>query len=472
MKNTIIRIQEIEIESFKNVGKGKISVQGYNNLKKNGIIENEKSDLIGIYGQNGSGKTAMIDSLSLLKNILSGNTLPKDIINLISRDKDSAKFKFTFFIEQLEAKFLIYYDFTLRKDEVNNIAQLSTETLSIVDLNKKGKKTKIIDYNIENSKELFTPKARFSEVIESNKENLINLSVAKALSKKQRTSFIFSDESIEIFKDAFKINLEYGNIIVSLRHFAVVNLFVIDNTHQGMINMNDFIPFAFRFENDENIISGNCVALFNKSNIDEKLLSLLIKIKDQINIVLKTIIPGLSIDIEEYGKELEQTGELKTVIELVSVRENKRIPLKYESEGIKKIISILSALISMYNNRSICLAIDELDAGIFEYLLGEILSIIEEIPKGQFIFTLHNLRPLEKLSKDSIVFTTNNPENRYIRIGNVKSNNNLRDFYLRGISLGGQKEELYEATNTFEINYAFRKAGKISYEEYKIVLVK
>ncbi len=78
------------------------------------------------------------------------------------------------------------------------------------------------------------------------------------------------------------------------------------------------------------------------------------------------------------------------------------------------------------------------------------------------IFTSHNLRVLEKLNKDSIIFTTTNPKNRYIRIEGVKSNNNLRDFYLRTIMLGGQKEVLYEETNTPEIRYSLRKAGKMN----------
>ena len=112
----------------------------------------------------------------------------------------------------------------------------------------------------------------------------------------------------------------------------------------------------------------------------------------------------------------------------------------------------------MYNNPSICLAIDELDAGIFEYLLGELLEVLQKNAKGQFIFTSHNLRALEKMNKDSILFTTTNPENRYIRLSNVKNNNNLRDFYLRGIMLGGQKECIYQETNSYEISYAFRRA--------------
>ena len=57
--------------------------------------------------------------------------------------------------------------------------------------------------------------------------------------------------------------------------------------------------------------------------------------------------------------------------------------MRYESEGIKKIVSILQLLIVVYNNDSITVAIDELDSGIFEYLLGEILRIISEKGNGQ-----------------------------------------------------------------------------------------
>ena len=39
--------------------------------------------------------------------------------------------------------------------------------------------------------------------------------------------------------------------------------------------------------------------------------------------------------------------------------------------------------------------IDEFDSGIYEYLLGELLEIMNESAKGQFVFTSHNLRPLE-----------------------------------------------------------------------------
>ena len=149
-------------------------------------------------------------------------------------------------------------------------------------------------------------------------------------------------------------------------------------------------------------------------------------------------------------------------IQLMSLKNEKAIPLKYESEGIKKIISILQLLIVVYNRSSITVAIDELDAGVFEYLLGELLCIISEKGKGQLIFTSHNLRPLETLDRGFIAFTTTNPSNRYIRMSNIKDNNNLRDLYFRDIILGEQSEELYDPTNNSEIALAFREAGEAS----------
>ena len=119
-------------------------------------------------------------------------------------------------------------------------------------------------------------------------------------------------------------------------------------------------------------------------------------------------------------------------------------------------------LVVVYNEPSITIAVDELDAGVFEYLLGELLRIIAEKGKGQLIFTSHNLRPLETLDRGFIAFTTTNPNHRFIRMTNVKDDNNLRDFYYRDIMLGEQAEELYEPTHNAEISLAFRKAGENS----------
>ena len=184
------------------------------------------------------------------------------------------------------------------------------------------------------------------------------------------------------------------------------------------------------------------------------------KVIENMNIVLKQIVPDLTIDVVDLGTVLLKNGNMGRSIQLMSLKNGKAIPFKFESEGIKKIVSILQLLIVVYNNASITVAIDEIDAGIFEYMLGELLNIISEKGKGQLIFTSHNLRPLETIDKGFIAFTTTNPEKRYIRMTNVKGNNNLRDFYYRDIVLGEQNEQLYNPTNNFEIALAFREAGE------------
>lgn len=120
---------------------------------------------------------------------------------------------------------------------------------------------------------------------------------------------------------------------------------------------------------------------------------------------------------------------------------------------------MLNLFVAAFNEKSVTVAIDEFDAGIFEYLLGEMLQMMEESGRGQFIFTSHNLRPLEVLSKKYVCFTTTNPDNRYYRMKNIGRNNNLRDVYFREIVMQEQDEQLYDSGKRFRIVSSLRRAG-------------
>ena len=48
---------------------------------------------------------------------------------------------------------------------------------------------------------------------------------------------------------------------------------------------------------------------------------------------------------------------------------------------------------------------------------------------------------------------------------NIKASNNLRDTYLRGITLGGQDDVIYKETDSLRIARAFRKAGRMIQHE-------
>jgi AAA15 family ATPase/GTPase len=458
MYKTIVRVQQVELVNFKNVENGTIMFPSY--MKQDYL--NKKAEIVGIYGQNGSGKTALVDAMWILKLALTGKKLPSDTGDYILQTSSTSELRFVFNIERDDNKLLVFYEIELSRIEEGKV-QITKENLSykrFVD-GEWSSKAGIMDYNSKYKDTIFKPVKNFKLLTANNTDNYIALGVSKKLSEKDMTSFIFSTETEEIIKKSHSFN-EYTNIIIALKYYANVNLFIIKNNYTGIINMNLLIPFSFRLSDEKSVTQGDLgIGLLKPSVVPEHVFEVVKKIIKQMNIVLRTIIPGLSIDIKNHGKQLKEDGAEGVRIELVSVRGELRIPLKYESDGIKKIISILSTFITMFNNPSVCMVVDELDAGIFEYLLGEILKIIGDSGKGQLIFTSHNLRPLEMLDTTSLVFTTTNPQNRYIRFANVKSNNNLRNVYYRSINLGGQKENIYEETNSFEISRAFRVAGRV-----------
>ena len=463
MENRSVRITNIAVENFKNVKKGVICLE---NKKKE-----YKASILGVYGQNGSGKTALIDAIALLKNILCGQPVPARYADYINVDAKIAKLSYQFRIKYDEGSFDVWYDYCLKKVEDDNTLNMDENTsqmkykvevfdevlsYAFTSKNEKIRKGLLIDTR---TTEVFAPRAKFAELVGDDKTKNTDLLVNKKYIQTTSRGFIFSREMINNFRKNCH-NEAYMAIIEGLMTFGNRELFVINTENSGLISMNA-LPLAFKYKDRKAETIGNLMLPLNApSTIPNEAFAVVQKVIGNMNIVLEQIVPGLTIGIKNLGSVMYKDGKPGKSIQLVSLKNSKEIPFQYESEGIKKIVSILQLLIVVYNNSSITVAIDELDAGIFEYLLGELLRIISEKGKGQLIFTSHNLRPLETIDRGFIAFTTTNPENRYIRMVNVKGNNNLRDFYYRDIVLGEQSEQVYYPTNNSEIALAFREAGE------------
>lgn len=472
MKDTIVRLESISIQNFKNVKNGQLSFA--NNRKS------FRTSILGLYGQNGSGKTALIDAIELLQLALKGQSIPAKFVDYINVEEDFAALHYEFTVSGEDMKYLAFYDFKLRAEKIEasqNTAVNETEethykvviadellSYSYEDKSGKLRKSPLIDTT---SQKVFAPAGKYSCLIGKNKDTAMNLMVEKKVALGASRSFVFSRELLTAMRSNTSglTNDEYQRhmlLIESLVRYGNFELFVINTANSGIISMN-MLPISFKYENGTNGAVGNIlIPLEEAVPIPEEAVTMVEHVIINMNVVLSQIVPGLTIRIEKLGEMVFANGKKGVKVQLMSLKNKKAIPLKYESEGIKKIISILQLLIVVYNRASITVAIDELDAGVFEYLLGELLRIISEKGKGQLLFTSHNLRPLETLDRGFIAFTTTNPSNRYIRMSNLKDNNNLRDFYFRDIILGEQSEEVYDSTNNAEIALAFREAGEIS----------
>jgi AAA15 family ATPase/GTPase len=457
MANNLVRIINFEIKNFKNVENGAVKFCNSRAVENTGKLE--KTDIMAVYGQNGSGKTALVEAFDVLKKVMHGDSLPKDKYHLFHAETPT-EMRFEFVVNKDGTVYKVGYNFVIEHKE-DNLAYISEEQIEVRqflgDDKKKWTKVKKI-YTSQHIEEILSiPNGSIPQ------DGLIDLLVAKRYAKKAGTSFLFSDDCVEVLN---KYQYDYVDLdlFMLLKQFAEINLFVVTVEQLGLVNLSNLIPIYFRVEDQIGISSGGIpINLFDESVVPDHYYDLIENIKDQINIVLNAIIPGLQIDVESNGQGKTEDGILGQRIQFVALRYGKKFALKYESEGIKRIISILSTLIAVYSKRNVCLIVDEFDSGVFEYLLGQILELLNSCAEGQFIFTSHNLRALEVLPKEKIVFSTANPKNRYLAIKGVGTNNNLRDFYLRTVLLGGQDEVVYEDTNMIDLKRAFRKAGRASY---------
>ena len=198
--------------------------------------------------------------------------------------------------------------------------------------------------------------------------------------------------------------------------------------------------------------------LLEPNDLKPRQLDALNSMLKKMNPVLTALVLGLSLSLYRFGQSLGDDGKPVERVQITCVRDGFALPLRCESERIKKLVPILMLLIDVYAKPSACVAVDELDSGIFEFLLGELLQVLKEHGRGQLIFTAHNLRPLEILDKGRFI------SRRRIQIIDTSNSaeaekNNLRNQYLRAINLGGQPEAVYEPTNSFDIDGAFYDAG-------------
>ena len=422
--NHKIRIQSIEINQIKNVGYGKVTFQDGN------LVSTRGAGILGVFGQNGSGKTALLDSLGLYRSLLSGraiNTYSGYLINLVQKE---AIVNIASEIYLRDEVYHVLYHFKLGFNAAHKVMILEEE----------------LSYKNKTSH-------RYQSLLKAHYQSkMINLYchhkplVAIDPPKVARSALFVSEIAHHLNgqeREIFDALVAYGK-----NHILIINQF----SNRDIRTKNEF-PLIYNVKTYGEVRSAMKIR-YGVNYLSDETLAIFKTIVAKISLLLQHIVPGVELVYRE-GKKSKRGVQ----VELVSKREDMMIPLQYESLGIKKLILILGSLISMVNADNVIVAIDEIDTGIFEYLLGEIFLVLKEEGKGQLLFTSHNLRPLEILNPYQVVFTTANPSSRYMSIKKTSKKPNLRDFYLRSIELGGQKENIYTATDPYEISRAFHLAG-------------
>jgi len=564
-----MRLQEIKIENFKNVKHGKIIIPE----KQDG----EGASILGLYGQNGTGKTAVIDALTALRELIQGEPIPERFAGYV-REGENALFAFTFvaFDEQPKRRFTIQYEIVFREQRVKQEDVFSwenptgtpsvrcaivSERLRYSSTQEDGSGIRMHDAAAAAEERGVWPK-RFVEIlddrnscpgfrpeIERESERLESFEADYSQVRKTfdeqgvalddpvrlasldplESAIETCRESIELFKEmdeefrntpvvdyldchtngkSYLFQTSISQLLLFLLSadddFFVVyrkvwkqEIAISGATDEGQSSFNRISIFTLR--NPLNVsrmkkLSRSQALLSNQDRqkdkgtspivaelqidpyetnlMDEAEAENIMKTLPYLNIILESIIPGLNVEVSFGEADPDGIVDAQWFAVRRSVNEESyRIPLANESRGVQRIVGWATLLVYVYNEPGFIAVIDEIDAGIFEYLLGEVLNILESEGRGQLIFTSHNLRPLEMLDKSSVVFTTTNPDNRYTRLKNVKPTNNLRDMYFRAITLDTQDETLYDYVSRARLGSAFSRAYLNPIEDHTNSLV-
>ena len=486
----MVRIIQISLHDFKNIALGTIAFS----KSKPDTSFIPGADVIGIYGQNGSGKTSVIEAIDLVKTLMMGAEYDKQrVLDYFHPDRDSFSIDIEFKVDAEGDVYLAYYTvaFSRRATDV----WISQEKIAVKqfdgDKAKWGSKRTLFELvqDTPESAASVLPKNRWSHLLNADQQLKMSMLVSLGVLQRGNMSPMLSGQTTKYLasmrfcdfglykRDEPPAQLELNEAVLNRQTESF------KSAHQQVLTplfrLLGELDYYFRYRVNVfttlanatcslNVLSMDIIddrAFGQKGHLSVNLFKPAV-IKDddfhavssaikRVSGLIGTLVPGLSVEVKVIGSQLLDDGDsLAKQVEFLSCRNGVEIPLRCESEGVRKLISFSLCLMEVHSYPDSFLAIDELDSGVFEFLLGQLLSVLESFGKGQLIFTAHNLRVLELLPPSEILLTTSDPNNRFIRFKGVKPTNNMRDQYLRTISLGGSGLRLYNSTDKYSIDAA------------------
>lgn len=289
-------------------------------------------------------------------------------------------------------------------------------------------------------------------------QNKVKLGEVKRLVQEAGRSFVFAQEFLQTAMDSR--DREGLLILWELSMYGKAKLFVV--TSRDIMHLSsDLLRLPHSADVDEAVCCGALnIPMDNPFVVSSQDLEVVQEALAQTSCLLECIVPGhwISMQIQEEMQGPDGTERCRA--QLVAQHEGRSFSFRQESEGIKKLVAVLMQLARVYCSDQATLAVDELDAGVFEVLLGDLLETLAGEGEGQLIFTSHNLRPLEVLECENIVFTTADPNQRYRRVKGIRGSNNLRKVYIRDIFLQASQPKFYNNPNKDRIAMAFEEAGQ------------
>lgn len=403
-----------KVNGVKNIEKD-IEINFYNKTLKR--FSPCGSNVKGIFGPNGIGKTSIIKGMDILRKIsLNDNYLTNDF-NLIILDKIINKK-----IEKasLEIEFLVIDDKKKKSRYVHSItiAITSPKEIKILfeNIKKKDPNTDqivgeiLIENGIIKNDSLHKDDLK-SEIVDITKNLLEKRSIVNIVKPSVLKSI-----------DLEKIRYFYRKLHIKIdREDSHLGYALMDNP------LKDDIPFNDSIGNYDMIISKNNLPIF------EDYLRRMTEF-------LKIFKPNLR-NIEYEKKE----GKEEYYINILFVYDDYKVNYEFESMGIKNLFSLFTYFRALSEDEVV--VIDEIDTSIHDIYLNKLIEFFAVDGKGQLVFTAHNITLLQTLKKykHSIDFINENMEViSWIKNGNSSPFKSYKDGYIKGLPFNIKEYDFLE----------------------------
>lgn len=365
-----------------------ISLQFYKKtISKN--PDTQEYNIKGIYGMNGSGKSGIITSVEILRNIivdpgyLNNPVVQKNLDAMINKRTKELFIEADYMVKAGEEIKLFRYSVTLSKNNLGKYV-ISHECLSTKKAISKSEFDETV-FEVSDGEIVSVYEGKEKDkFVESILNKTMNLLTTASMSALFYEKFLKSNN----MQKEKNILWAYITFLYVLGEKIHVNLDDSDNHRKNFLEIYDDCINVIN-------ITGNIVPQEMYKHF-EKTVNKLFEFLH----IFKTDLQGIEIDRKE-DHEL-------WVCDLVMCYESYKIHAEFESTGIKKLIKLFAYLKEMVQGGIVF--IDEFDSNLHDVYLCALLEYLMEYGEGQLCFTTHNVGPMDVLKqhKKSIDFLSEN----------------------------------------------------------------
>lgn len=394
--DNLIYLLNVRMSGIKSI-KNEIRLDFYKKtVDKN--FDPDKFRVKAIYGENGSGKTAIITGIKIFQDLMLSNQYLNESKNQRFLDEiiNKETSRFTFGCEYItgeEESYIVYdYNFGLEKNNKGDYV-IKHESLNL----KNG--------NYPNNNYVNVYECDNGELININcnetVKNIIEKKTFNLLNKNPFMSLYIVDYTSVIEKDK---EFSY-NIAVMLFLIALINVYINEEDKHDIYFLrktiresheksSEYIDDINEILDTISVYSGFDDNSISKSEFDKYKES--VKQLTKFIQIFKRELKSIDIDAKDDGDNYR--------CELIFNYGNYKVNKEFESTGIKKLVRLYSAF-KAANNYGIAF-VDEMDSNINDIYLCKLIEYFMYYGKGQLCFTMHNVDPMSllKQNKNSIDF--------------------------------------------------------------------